>query len=558
MKRRIAKMSVGRDLKKGFRMIIILFMFICVFLFFTVADMFLHYRELKNNSFAIVNDISMARSASLCIQNSIYKMCLSEDESQQNQFNAEADEYDMLVQKYLKAIVKLKPEYKANISEIKKIQQEAFTFRSQAILLSSQNRKQEAIDLLETNFFPKMQNIDDVFLSITDSINNELETYVESVERLVVILLIASILMIVVTIVYSVNKGNKLIKSIQIPLEEIGCAMEEVYIGNLEFDLAYHSENELGKLAERVRITGEGLKSYIKNIDSVLGELSQKNFDVKVEMEYKGTFRPIEHSMNEIIYVLHSVMESIFHTSQMVTSSASETNLIAKELSDGAVSQAGAIEKLITYIRTISNDVEQNAGNTSEVYEYSEKVKRTILSSEDKASSLVETMSEMMQSSQKIYEIISIIEEIAGQTNLLSFNAAIEAARAGSSGTGFSVVASEIKKLADSTSEAANRTKDLIHKSNKIVEEGNAKVKELCTSLGYVNGAVDVVSEKSIHVSNASKAQARTLIDLETTIQSISDVVQNNLEYAKDVQQNSENLEQKSNELSDILKTFQL
>jgi methyl-accepting chemotaxis protein len=549
---------VGRDLKKGFRTIIILFLIIYVFLFFTVTDMYLHYRELKNNSFAIVNDISAARSASLCIQNSIYKMCLSEDESQQNEFNAEADEYDMLVQKYLKAIIKLKPEYKANISEIKKIQQEAFTFRSQAILLSSQNRKQEAIDLLETNFFPKMQNIDDVFLSITDSINNELESYINSVERLVVVLLISSILMIGVTIVYSVSKGNKLIKSIQIPLDEIGSAMEQVYNGNLDFDLAYHSENELGRLAERVRITGEGLKSYIKNIDSVLGELSQKNFDVKVGMEYKGTFRPIEHSMKEIIYVLHSVMESILRTSQMVTCSASETNLIAKELSEGAVLQASAIEKLITYIRTISNDVEQNAGNTSEVYEYSEKVKRTILSSEDKASSLVDTMSEMTQSSQRIYEIISIIEEIAGQTNLLSFNAAIEAARAGSSGTGFSVVASEIKKLADSTSEAANRTKDLIHKSNKIVEEGNVKVNELCTSLGYVNSAVDVVSEKSIQVSNASKAQAQTLIELKTTIQSISNVVQNNLEYAKDVQQNSENLEQKSYELSDILKTFQL
>lgn len=558
MRKRTAKISVGRDLKKGFRTIIILFLVICVFLFFTVANMFLNYRELKNNSFAIVNDISQARSTSLCIQNSIYKMCLSEDESQQNEFNAEADEYDMLVQKYLKAIVKLNPKYKANISEIKKIQQEAFTFRSQAILLSSQNKKQEAINLLETNFFPKMQNIDEIFLSITDSINNELEMYVKNVERLVVALLILSILMIGVTIAYSIEKGNKLIRSIQIPLDEIGSAMEEVYNGNLDFNLAYHSENELGRLAQRVRKTGDGLKSYIQNIDSVLGKLSQKKFDVKVDMEYKGTFRPIEQSMKEIIYVLHSVMESIFHTSQMVTSSASENNLIAKELTDGATSQASAIEQLITYIRTISNDVERNAENTGEVYEYSEKVKRTIVSSEDKASILVDTMSEMIQSSQKIFEIISIIEEIAGHTNLLSFNASIEAARAGNSGTGFAVVASEIKKLADSTGEAANRTKDLIQKSNKIVEEGNTKVKELCSSLGYVNNAVNVVSEKSIHVSEVSKAQAKTLLELEATIQSISEVVQNNLELAKDVQQNSENLEQKSNELSDILKTFQL
>ncbi len=558
LKKRETKVSVGKDLKKGFRTIIILFLIIYAFLFCTVGNMFLHYRELKNESFVIVNDVSMARNASLSIQNSIYKMCLAKDENQKSQYSLEADELDMLVQKYLKKIVKLMPKYKENIAEIKKIQQEAFSFRSQAILLSSQDRNQEAIELLEDNFFVKMQSIDEIFLSITESINSELESYITQVEIFVLLLLIASIIMIGITIFYSVTKGNKLIKSIQIPLEEIGSAMEEVYNGNLDFQLAYQSQNELGKLAERVRITGVELKKYIKNIDTVLGELSHRNFDVSVDMEYKGMFDPIEQSMKEIIHVLHEVMESISYTSHLVTSSAQDTNHIAKELSDGAVMQASSIDQLHRYIKDISSDAEKNAENTNEVYEYSEKVKNTILSSEAKASSLVETMSDMMQSSQRIFEIISIIEEIAGQTNLLSFNAAIEAARAGNSGNGFHVVASEIKKLADSTSEAANRTKNMIQKSNLIVEKGNEKVKELCTSLEYVNSAVEVVSEKSIIVSDASKAQAQTLVELEATIQSISEVVQCNLEYAKNVENNSEKLEEKSSELSNMMKTFQL
>lgn len=558
MKKSETRISVGKDLKKGFRTIIILFLIIYGFMFITVGNMFLHYRELKNESFVIVNEISMARSASLCIQNSVYKMCLAEDKNQQDLYNQEADEYDMLVQKYLKKIVKLMPQYKGNISEIKKIQQEAFTFRSQAILLSSQDRKQEAIELLEKNFFVKMQGIDEVFINITTNINSEIESYITQVEMFVALLLILSIIMIGITIFYSVTKGNKLIKSIQMPLDEIGSAMEEVYNGNLDFQLTYQSENELGKLAERVRITGEELKKYIKNIDTVLGELSHKNFDVSVDMEYKGMFYPIEQSMKEIIHVLHEVMESISYTSHMVTSSAQDTNHIAKELSDGAVMQAGAIEQLHKYIKNISSDAEKNADNTNEVYEHSKMVKNTIVSSEAKATSLVETMSDMMQSSQRIFEIISIIEEIAGQTNLLSFNAAIEAARAGDSGNGFSVVASEIKKLADSTSEAANRTKNMIQKSNIIVEEGNEKVKELCTSLEYVNSAVEVVSEKSIIVSEASKAQAQTLVELEATIQSISEVVQCNLEYAKSVENNSEKLEEKSSELSNMMKTFHL
>lgn len=552
------KISVGRDLKKGFRTILVLFCIICIFLFFTVANLFIHYNELKNISFVIVNEVNMARNTSLCTQNSVYKMCLSEDKDQQNQYSAEADAYDMLIQKYLKQIVSIMPEYKKNITEIKKIQQEALLYRSQAVLLSAQDRKQEAIELLEKNYFDKMQSIDDNFQSITDNINNEIEDYVISVERTIAILLAFSLLLIGSTIYYSTSKANKLVKSIQIPLVEVGNAMEEVYKGNLDFKLEYQSDNELGKLADIVRKTGEELKKYVQNIDCVLGELSNKNLDIKVEMEYKGMFNPIEQSMKEIISVLHNVIESIFNTSQLVSYSARDTSNIAREMSDGAGTQASAIEQLLAHIITISSDVEKNAEDTREVYEHSVNVKESILSSEDKVESLVETMSDMLQSSQRIFEIISIIEEIAEQTNLLSFNAAIEAARAGSTGNGFSVVASEIKKLADSTSEAANKTKSLIDKSNKSVKEGNEKVKEICKSLEYVDSAVQIVSEKSIKVSETTKAQAEALVELENTIQSISSVVQDNLESAQRVQLDSENLEQKSSELSDIMKKFNL
>ncbi|MFA9377722.1 MAG: methyl-accepting chemotaxis protein [Lachnotalea sp.] len=556
MKKRERRTSVGEDLKKGFRTILILFFVIYIFLFLIVANLLVHYVELKDNSFVIVNEISMARNASLCTQNSVYKMCISQDKEQQSTYSEEADNYDILVQKYLKKIVKMMPQYKKNISEIKKIQQDAFTFRSQAILLSSQDRNEDAINLLEENYFSKMQTIDDTFVSITDSINVEIDAYASNEEKIVAASLVLSLFMLGIIFFYSVTKSKKLIHSIQKPLEQVGNAMEEVYKGNLDFKLEYYSDNELGILADRVRVTGEELKKYVTNIDSVLGELSHKNFDVKVEMEYKGMFNPIEQSMKEIIGVLHNVMGSIFNTSKMVTSSACETSEIAKEMSDGATTQANAIEELILHIRSISCDVEKNAEQTKEVYDHSENVKSSIESSESKVESLVGTMSNMLESSQKIFEIISIIEEIAGQTNLLSFNAAIEAARAGSTGNGFHVVASEIKKLADSTTEAANRTKSLIDKSNQIVKEGNEKVKEICTSLEYVDSAVKIVSEKSIQVSNTSKYQAKALVELESTIQSISKVVQNNLEFARNVQHNSENLEQKSGELSIMMESF--
>lgn len=558
MKRHSSDNSVGKDLKKGFRTIIILSFIIYVFLFFTIAIMYSNYKNLEHNSLTIVSDIATARSTNLYTQNAVYKMCLSQEEEQQKQFNAEADEYDIKLQKYIKEISDLMPQYKQEMSDIKKIQQEVFTYRSQAILLSSQERKQEAIELLENNYFAKMQDIDSIFEKITESTNQKLEQNMKTVEAGILFLVVFSILLIGIIIKYSMVKANRVVNGIQMPLDEVGRAMEEVYQGNLDFELHYQSDNELGKLSNRVRNTKVELKKYIKNIDKVLGELSNKNFAVSVDMEYKGMFKPIEHSMKEIISVLHNVLESIVNTSKLLNFSAKDTSEIAKEMLKGSNIQAKEMQELLEYIKNIAGDIAINANDSKEVYDFSEDVKLSIVQNEEKINNLVETMDQMIRSSNQIFEIITMIETIAEQTNLLSLNAAIEAARAGSAGTGFGVVASEIKKLANNTSEAAVRTKSLIDKSNKMVYDGNAKVREINDSLDKVKQTVQIVSSKTINVSDASKIQIDKLKNLEEVIDSVSTIVQNNLKLAQDVQNNSESLEQKSCELHDMLGMFQL
>ncbi|GEM_PF-6558264 len=558
MGKQIANDSVGKDLKKGFRTIIVLSFIIYVFLFFTITSMYFNYRKLENNSLSLVNHINTARNTSLYAQNAVYKMCLAQDEKQQKQFNEEADEYDIQLQKYLKSIVEMKPEYKKDMADIKKILQEVFTYRGQAILLSSQERKQDAIELLENNYFVKMQDIDKIFESVTKHTNQKLEQTIRTVEKGIVSLLIFTVLLIGIIIRYSMIKASKVIRSIQMPLEEVGHAMGEVYLGNLDYELHYHSDNELGLLAKRVTNTKEELKRYITNIDKVLGELSQKNFSVVVDIEYKGMFRPIEQSMKEIIHVLHNVLESMVNTSKLLTYSANDTSEIAHKMLQDSNLQATKMKELLAYLKVIGNDIEINATATKEIYQDSKDVKLLLASNEEKMIELVNSMTETLNSSNQIFEIITIIEEIADQTNLLSLNAAIEAARAGNAGSGFGVVAAEIKKLAESTSAAAVRTKNLIDKSNRMVYTGNEKVKEINDSLESVKTTVEVVTEKSIHAFDASKLQINKLNNLEEVIDSVSNVVQNNLQLATDVQHNSESLKQKSYELHDMLEMFQL
>lgn len=558
MKKEITNNSVSKDLKKGFKTIIILSCIIYLFLFFTIIGMYFNYRKLENNSLALVNNINIARTTNLYAQNAVYKMCLSQDNEQQAQFNAQADEYDIQLQKYLKIIANMMPGYKKDMTKIKKIQQEVFIYRGQAILLSSQDNKQEAIELLEDNYFVKMQEIDNIFVSVTDDANQKLTQNINTVEKGIILLLIFSALLISMIIRYSITKADLVIKTIQLPLDEVGQAMEELYQGNLDFELKYYSDNELGILSNRVTNTKEELKKYILNIDKVLGALSKKNFSVSVDMEYKGMFKPIEQSMKEIIKVLHNVLESMVNTSKLLTSSAKNTSDIAKEMLKDSNLQAQEMHDLLTYIKVMLNEIEKSAEGTEEIIKCSNEVKESLSSNDDKMICLVDSMSKTLKSSNQIFEIITIIEEIADQTNLLSLNAAIEAARAGNAGNGFGVVAAEIKKLAESTSEAAVRTKSLIDKSNKVVLIGNEKVKEINESLEHVKGTVANVANKSIQAYDTSQIQIEKLRKLEEVVDSVSVVVHNNLQLAKSVQNNSESLEQKSCELHDMLEMFQL
>ena len=167
-------------------------------------------------------------------------------------------------------------------------------------------------------------------------------------------------------------------------------------------------------------------------------------------------------------------------------------------------------------------------------------------------------MDSIEEASNKIQDVISIIDNIAFQTNILSLNAAIEAARAGQAGKGFAVVADEVGNLAKRSQEAAQSTSDLIQMVTEAVDRGKGITDETAAALDRVSGYADETNEMIKEISEASINQSEALEQISIGINQISDVVQTNSSTSEQSAAASIELANEANNLKEIVKPFKL
>ncbi len=230
----------------------------------------------------------------------------------------------------------------------------------------------------------------------------------------------------------------------------------------------------------------------------------------------------------------------------------------AQGLSDGVKEQAAAIEQLAASIESLSKDVAANANDAQSANVTVSEVGQYIEESNREMENLIHAMSDIRYSSDEIEKIVKTIEDIASQTNLLSLNASIEAARAGDAGKGFAVVANEIRKLAAKSAEAVNQTTALIESSQKAVANGMEITDNTAKSLvAVVKGSEEILSSMD-KISNASQNQKVVLEQLTQNIDLISNVVQSNASSAQNSAMTSVELSSQSKRLHDLVNAFHL
>lgn len=550
--------SIAKSMHKTFTKILIIFLVAIGLLIGVIMSADSKIKAIGQQYIPNLQAASKATEENLVVQNALYKVCLATDKAAKEQYTSEQNQADVLLQKQLKAMQKSHPSYKAKISEIQTILQEALTYRSQAVLYSIQGKNNEAILLLEQEYFERMeqvnQNLQAIYNMTEAMINEQIASY-----RKQMIVFIGILLVIILILGIRMRQlAKEMIKAIHGPIIEIEKVMSDMAAGNLETALTYEANNELGGLADKVRDMKQELQGYISNIATVLGDLASKQYDTELTMAYKGTFMPIQDSLAHIIEVLNEVIYSIQKASSHIAIKAEEIHTVSSQLSSGSVEQSASVQELLSMMSDISQQGDENAKSMQIVSENADQMAEQLEGANSCMSSLNEKMGEMEKASDEIKKIVVAIERISRQTHLLALNATIEAARAGEEGRGFSVLGKEISDLSEETREAVSMTKHLLANNVEMINEATQVSKEVSHVLKDANTFIREITARAQEVTSASYQEANALQNFNDSIEAINRVIEGNTQLAIQTEAAGESLLTQTKQLMLEIQSFHL
>ncbi len=376
-----------------------------------------------------------------------------------------------------------------------------------------------------------------------------------TLDRSILLTILVVFLVVLATFPVAVLVG----RSISGPIRACVLRLEKLAEGDLHTaSPVVRSRDETAELTKALDTTMHRLNDVVQDVSHHLGKMGQGDFRENITRTYWGDFVAIEKSMKAIHGSLRDTLLQISQSAETVASSAGQVSTGAQSLSQGATEQASAIHELSSTVTGIAQNARQTAAAAEEAGLFANQADAQLGISVDYVKELNSAMEKISSSSAEISKIISTIEGIAFQTNILALNASVEAARAGSAGKGFAVVSSEVRSLASKSDEAAKATKELIESSIATVMEGSQVVSRVTESLNKANSIAQNVSVKMNVVVEAVESQTEAISQVTDGINQISSVVQDTSSTSVESAATSQELSKQSLLMNNLVRKFRL
>lgn len=258
--------------------------------------------------------------------------------------------------------------------------------------------------------------------------------------------------------------------------------------------------------------------------------------------------------------VIRGITRPIFETisaltasSNQVSEASNQLSVVSQQISSSATEAAASLEENVAAVEELSSMVKLNSGQAGEAGKLAGESRSYAEEGEVEIAQLISSMAEISKSSQRIEEIIDVIDDIAFQTNLLALNAAVEAARAGEQGKGFAVVAEAVRNLAQRSSTAAKEITDLITDSVSRIHQGSKIADNSGTALKKIVGSVKKVSELNAEIASASQEQANGITQIGKAMNQLDQATQSNAAASEESAATATKMSGQSQDLANLV-----
>ncbi len=343
------------------------------------------------------------------------------------------------------------------------------------------------------------------------------------------------------------QKLNTGIESVAAPIEQIEHCLLQMKNGVLDVTMEGSFEGAFKNIQQSANATVKSLSGYITEISTSLSAVARRNLTVKITSHYPGEFQRIEESINLIINNLNKVFSAIIMSSEQVSDDTRHVAHSSGTLADSAARQATIMDGLREKLTAVNTLTQSNNTRTTDATRLSHDSMQMADTGNEQMRHLLDAMESIKDASNHIAGVMETIDAIARQTNLLALNASIEAAHAGEAGKGFSVVADDVRQLANRSLLSSKETARYVKEALERIDSGIQIAKETGSSLASIVTNAQNVANIVKEIADATSVESESLSEVMLSIEEVANTAAS---YMSISEQNTASASQLASEAS--------